>query len=82
MYSWEFSVQYRKSKSVLSEAVLSFIVIEIFPDVHRAVFASARPNQHLKSWKRERHRVKLKVKDSLKGETYYSIKFIYINQPW
>jgi hypothetical protein len=49
MYSWEFSVQYRKRKSVLSKAVLSFIAIEIFADVHRAVFASARLNQHLES---------------------------------
>ncbi len=49
LYSWEFSVQYRKHKSVLSKAVLSFIVIKIFADVHRAVFASARLNQHLES---------------------------------
>ncbi len=49
LYSWEFSVQYRKRKSVLSKAVFSFIVIEIFPDVHRAVFGSACSSQHLES---------------------------------
>jgi hypothetical protein len=59
MYSWEFSVQYRKCKSVLSKAVLSFIAIEIFADVHQAVFASARSSQHPESYRRERHRVKL-----------------------
>jgi hypothetical protein len=37
--------------------------IKIFADVHRAVFASARPNQHLRELKRERHQVKLKVKN-------------------
>jgi hypothetical protein len=41
--------QYRKHKSVLSNAVLSFIAIKIFADVHRAVFASAGPSQHLES---------------------------------
>jgi hypothetical protein len=41
--------QYRKRKLVLSKAVLSFIAIEIFADVHQAVFAFARPNQHLES---------------------------------
>ncbi len=59
MYSWEFSVQYRKRKSVLSKAVLSFILIEIFADVHRAAFTSARSSQHLESYRQERHRVKL-----------------------
>ncbi len=49
LYSWELSVQYRKRKLVLSKAVLSFIAIEIFADVHRALFASARLNQHLES---------------------------------
>ncbi len=60
MYSsWEFSVQYRKRKSVLSKAVLSFITIKIFADEHRAVFASARSSQHLESYMRERQWVKL-----------------------
>jgi hypothetical protein len=49
MYSWEFSVWYRKRKSVLSKAMLSFNAIKIFADVHWAVFASARSNQHLES---------------------------------
>ncbi len=31
------------------KAVLSFIAVEIFADVHQAVFASARPSQHLES---------------------------------
>jgi hypothetical protein len=31
------------------KAVLSLIAIKIFADVHRAVFASARSNQHLES---------------------------------
>ncbi len=34
LYSWEFSVQYRKLKSVSIKAVFSFIVIKIFADVH------------------------------------------------
>jgi hypothetical protein len=43
----------RNSKSVVSKAGLSFIAIEIFADVHQAVFASARPNQRLESQKRK-----------------------------
>jgi hypothetical protein len=49
MYSWEFSVQYRKRKSVPIKALLSFIAIKIFPDVHQAVFASACSSQLLES---------------------------------
>ncbi len=49
LYSWEFSVQYRKIKLVPIKAVLSFIAIEIFTDVHQAVFASAFSSQHLES---------------------------------
>jgi hypothetical protein len=49
MYSWECSVQYRKRKSVPIKAVLSFIAIEFFTDVHQAVFASACSNQRLES---------------------------------
>ncbi len=47
--SIEFSVQYRKCKSVPIKALFSFIAIKIFPDVHQAVFASACPSQHPKS---------------------------------
>ncbi len=49
LYSWEFSVQYRKRKSVPIKAVFSFIAIKILSDVHQAVFTSACPSQHLKS---------------------------------
>jgi hypothetical protein len=34
------------------------------------VFASARPNQRLENKKRERHQVKLKLKETQKRETY------------
>jgi hypothetical protein len=55
---------------VLSKAVLSFIVIEISADVHRAVFASARPNQHLESWEAREAPSKIKIKRLLKREIY------------
>jgi hypothetical protein len=51
------------------KAVLSFIAIEIFADVHRAVFASARPNQHLESQKRKAPS-KIKSKRLLKRKSY------------
>ncbi len=62
-----FSI-YRKRKLVLSKAVLSFIAIEILfwwskfsSDVHRAVFASARPNQRLESWEARKAPSKIKI---------------------
>jgi hypothetical protein len=51
----------------IATAVLSFIVIEIFADVHRAVFASARPNQCLESQKGKAPS-KIKSKRLLKRE--------------
>ncbi len=66
----EFSVQYRRRKSVLSKAVLSFIAIEIFADVHQAVFASACPKQHLKELKARKAPSKIKSKRLLKREKY------------
>jgi hypothetical protein len=74
MYSWEFSVQYRKLKSVLLKAVLSFIVIEIFADVHRAVFTYARSSQHLESYRRESQRVKLRWKTPKTRKIFFGIK--------
>jgi hypothetical protein len=49
--------------------VLSFIAIEIFADVHRAVFAFARPNQRLESQK-PKAPSKIKSKRILKHEIY------------
>ncbi len=52
------------------QAVLSFIAIKIFADVHRAMFASARPSQHLESYRQKRTPSKIKLKRLPKRETY------------
>jgi hypothetical protein len=54
-------------------------VIKIFADVHWAVFASARSSQHLESYGRERHRVKLKVKDSQNAKSTIYRKYFWEN---
>jgi hypothetical protein len=57
--------------------VLSFIAIEIFADVHQAVFASTRPNQHLESQK-QKAPSKIKSRRLLKRETYMFVRSL----PW
>jgi hypothetical protein len=44
------------------QAVVSFIAIKIFTDVHRAVFASARSSQHLERAIGEKIKTPSKIK--------------------
>ncbi len=64
------------------QAVLSFIVIKIFADVHRAVFASARPSQHLESYRQKRTPSKVKLKRLPKHETGGITNYVNLSKSW